>query len=1167
MPGHSSPADFVAQLEWVDQVADRFEAAWRQDNPPAIAEFLGDATGEERIALLQELVKIDRERRAKRGPSRSWEEYVREFPDLPALEEAASLASESAGETAKKTDSDTLKLPPGHWLIPTPWPAPVGYEILGELGHGGMGTVYKARQTSLKRIVALKMIQIGAHAHPVALARFRAEAEAVARLQHPGIVQIFEVGQQDSMPFFSLEYVDGGSLSDKLAGQPQPPRVAAELVEKVAQAVYFAHRRGVVHRDLKPSNILLSSGSPTSGEPWDLTARGLSLDQMIPKVADFGLAKQLEGDSSQTASGLIMGTPSYMAPEQAEGKVHEIGPAADTYALGAILYEMLTGSPPFKGATPLETLEQVRSEEPVPPRRLQPRLARDLETICLKALAKIPSRRYANAGLLAEDLRHFLHQEPILARPVGRGERTWRWCRRNPAWAGLAVTLVALVAAVVVSSVWIALASVANERELRRESLVQHLQLVRSNPHTSGWSREAWKLVADAAELRPDELLRNQAAASCAEMDTYQIQHLEKFAVSSLAFDAAGKRLLLGGRSRSRAHPSEGAWLWDIAAKNKKVSPHPGAGPVAFDPDGRPLHLVVRDGPSLLLCDPEKEAPLGTFSFPSGPEWRHIGLARSALGFPVIALAPDGSLVAAAAVMTADQGRVAVWKAATRQVLFHVPGLACALAFAPNGTALAVGDCHGGVSVWSLPEGKAIAAFQVPRVAVHCLAFSPRGDRLALGDSAGAVTIWNISEKVPVAYCYGSHHEVHALAFGPDGTALVSGGIGPVRFWDTTNGRLFLSLPSGGVVRGLAFAPDGRQLAVGSQDPFRVTLWELEPGRGIRTLRGLTNQAAHLCFSDDGRFLAALGHQAQVALWDLQTDRLRFLLEAPQGMADDAASLAFSADGSRFACAAGDQTRLWDTASGAQLNTWHLPPGREDILAFHPSGALLLFRAENAQQPPPFDEDEDSSTTILIRIRNLLASAPLTPVAEITEFNRHLLAAAAATNGSYFVADGIHEGPDGRRRSVRGFDGLTGAELWSLSSQRTPLTAALVVDPRGELFTVRLHQDDGPGSLVDFATGKIRKFLSRYPICIGPAGDYRVSVGPRDASGQERGYSLYQGNHTVPAVILGIDTVPSFRPAFNREGTLLAWSNADGTVSVCDLAQVRARLAQVGLDW
>jgi serine/threonine-protein kinase len=310
-------------------------------------------------------------------------------------------------------------------------PAIIGYEVLGELGRGGMGVVYKARQTNLNRIVALKMILAGEHAGAETLGRFRREAEAVARLQHPNVVQIHEIGEQAGLPFFSLEFVPGGSLTARLAGTPQPARWSAGLVETLARAVHYAHGQGVVHRDLKPANVLLAADGG-------------------PKITDFGLAKRLDG-GDRTRTGTILGTPSYMAPEQADGKVREVGPAADVYALGAILYECLTGRPPFLGETPLDVVAQVLGQDPVPVRQLQPKVPRDLETVCLKCLGKEPGRRYPSAAALADDLGRFLSGEPIRARPAGAAERLVKWARRRPglaASAGVAAVAVSALVAV-----------------------------------------------------------------------------------------------------------------------------------------------------------------------------------------------------------------------------------------------------------------------------------------------------------------------------------------------------------------------------------------------------------------------------------------------------------------------------------------------------------------------------------------------------------------------------------------------------------------------------------------------------------------------------------------------------------------------------------------------
>ncbi|MBM4072055.1 MAG: GAF domain-containing protein [Planctomycetes bacterium] len=337
-----------------------------------------------------------------------------------------------------------------------------GYDILSTLGHGGMGVVYKARQLDLNRIVALKMIRAGSEADPHQIARFKTEARAVAQLQHPNIVQIYDVDEwrpaegSAATPYFSLEYVDGGSLATKLKAVLPTPRQAAQICETLARAVHFAHQRGIIHRDLKPGNILLASVA--AGSSVERTHGATATEYGIPKITDFGLAKNLEprgGESEPlTRSGDILGTPSYMAPEQAAGNTHAIGPATDIYALGTILYEMITGRAPFSGKTTMETLHRVLSDDPVPPGLILPRIPRDLQTICMTCLHKDPGRRYASAEALADDLCAFLAGEPIKARPVTAWERAWKWVMRTPAFAFILAAAWLVLAGLLIGALW-----------------------------------------------------------------------------------------------------------------------------------------------------------------------------------------------------------------------------------------------------------------------------------------------------------------------------------------------------------------------------------------------------------------------------------------------------------------------------------------------------------------------------------------------------------------------------------------------------------------------------------------------------------------------------------------------------------------------------------------
>ncbi len=350
---------------------------------------------------------------------RRWRQICALEAELDAFFPTTGHGPAADTSPSRRGDSDLPQIP--------------GYDVEGLLGRGGMGVVYKARHRRLNRPVALKMLLAGAYAGPPERERFRREAEAVAGLRHPNIVPVYDAGDLDGRPYFTMEFVEGGSLAEKIAGMPQPARPSAALLARVAEAVHFAHGNGIVHRDLKPANILLAADG-------------------TPKVTDFGLARRLEGGGGLTLSGVPVGTPSYMAPEQARGEKAAIGPAIDVHALGAILYELLTGRPPFRAETLTGTLQQVLADEPVPPARLNPRVPRDLETLCLKCLEKDPARRYATAGDLAADLERFLNDEAIQARPLSRwgaasggpavarpGRRLWRgsshWRSPGRAWA------------------------------------------------------------------------------------------------------------------------------------------------------------------------------------------------------------------------------------------------------------------------------------------------------------------------------------------------------------------------------------------------------------------------------------------------------------------------------------------------------------------------------------------------------------------------------------------------------------------------------------------------------------------------------------------------------------------------------------------------------------
>jgi eukaryotic-like serine/threonine-protein kinase len=448
-----------------------------------------------KLAHLTEIVAAEKWRRVEHSAASSEAEDEIVWRLKASRRMSAPSATDPSDVTlANFTQRDLAALA----AIDSQWPAVPGYEIIGVLGRGGMAIVFKARHLALQRIVALKMLRKGARAGEKELIRFRAEADVIARLQHPNIVQIYGVGEVAGRPYFALEYVAGGNLAQHLNGTPQSPRQAAQFVEVLARAVQAAHASGVVHRDLKPANILLISDPHGATGALDVTLDSIAVAadggilKAFPKIADFGVAKCDHGDwgaqlqRGLTVTGDLLGTPSYMAPEQAAPASTQVGPAADIYALGAILYELLTGRPPFRGETPLDTVLQVLHSEPVAVTGLQPNVPRDLETICLKCLRKEPRHRYQSASELADDLQSFLRGKPIKARPRGTVEKVWRSIREHPAPSGLvaagiltpilALVILSLLSAQLVRSS--ALESAAQQAELLEQATNQYSLIV-----------------------------------------------------------------------------------------------------------------------------------------------------------------------------------------------------------------------------------------------------------------------------------------------------------------------------------------------------------------------------------------------------------------------------------------------------------------------------------------------------------------------------------------------------------------------------------------------------------------------------------------------------------------------------------------------------------------
>jgi WD40 repeat protein len=885
-------------------------------------------------------------------------------------------------------------------------PTVAGYEVLGELGRGGMGVVYKARQRRLDRLVALKMILAGGHAGAEDLARFRTEAEAAARLQHPNIVQIYEVGEHDGLPFLALEYVDGHSLARQFGGTPQPARAAAQLVATLARAMHAAHLRGIVHRDLKPANILLKKAE--GGRMKDESNAFISSDSsfilppsaFVPKITDFGLAKKLDSEG-QTRTGAVMGTPSYMAPEQAAGEGHTVGPAADVYALGAILYELLTGRPPFKGPTPLETIRQVLEEEALPPSRLQSRIPRDLETICLKCLHKEPGQRYASAAELADDLERYLAGEPIRARPVTRAERLVKWVKRHPALAGV-YTLLVLVLVLGLGgggAVWLwqqAESARQDADSSRKEAEIQkgEAEAARGDAENEKTRAEAAHQLArrisyDGAMLNAgrdwDEdniaamRLRLEPFLEAWDLHSFEwhynrrlLREAEPFslkghtgAAASVAFSPAGQRIVVAGGLTLK--------LWDLeTGQNVRTfkGHNSNVTSVAFSPDGQRIVSGCSDV-TLKVWDPATGQEIRTLKGRTGPvtcvaispdgKWIVSGSLDKTLTvwdlssgqevrtlnghtWPVwaVAVSPDGQRIVSG---SGDQ-TLKVWDLGTGQEIRTLKGhigAVRAVAFTPSGRRIISGDSVGVLKEWDLGSGQEIRTFQGHTQAVWTVAVSPDGKGIVSGSGDQTLKVWDLGTGQEVRTLKGHTDQVGTVAVSPNGKQIVSGSWDQtVKVWDLGPDQEDLTL-KGHIdqVRSVVVSPDGQRIISGSQDRT-VKVWEVHTGEEVRTFKGHTGAVFSVAVSPDGKRIVSGSQDRTVKVWDLGTGQEVRTLE---GHSDLVKSVAVCPDGRRIVSGSVDQTvKVWDLETGQEVRTFKVHfSDRVTSVTWSPNGQRIVW--------------------------------------------------------------------------------------------------------------------------------------------------------------------------------------------------------------------------------
>ncbi len=829
-------------------------------------------------------------------------------------------------------------------------PRVAGFEILEEIGRGGMGVVYRARHVRLNRIVALKMILAGGHASAAELQRFRVEAEAIAQLQHPNVVQIYSVGEQGGRPFFALEYVDGGSLGQKVAGRKLKAHKAAALVEQLARGIHAAHEEGIVHRDLKPANVLLAADG-------------------TPKIVDFGLAKKLDAGHGKTQTGAVLGTPSYMAPEQAGGK-KEIGPAVDIYALGAVLYELLTGQPPFRGANSLETVLQVMAKEVTPPRQLQATVPRDLETICLKCLRKEPRERYATAEALADDLRRFLDGEPIRARPLGPLGRAFRWARRRPATVAAIVGMVAALAVVgwlfradlsrlATNRGRIALGPGLNAGEVVVRQDGRQVAVLR--PGTSaaveldaGEYDVEWVDGAEGQDITAARISVTRNSYEILGTGPETVGELRRLdghqgPVQALALSPDGRQALSGSGAPDGDRTLR---LWNVAA-GKEVArlgkPDTEVLAVAFSPDGTLALSGGADG-IVRLWGVSARAEVRQFT-------GHKGAVRA------VAFSADGRLAASGG---ADKV-VRLWDVETgkaRQELADHTGTVYGVTFSPDGKLVASVGADGTLLLWDVADaGKARVRGRHAGAAL-CVAFSPDGSQVATGGQDNLVQIWNVRTGLPARKLIGHAGAVTALAFSPEGRQLLSGSADrTVRVWDVLTREERRRLPghADGVLA-VAVAPGGRHaLSAGGANfvdgnwikgrDFGLRWWAVPRPRAPRgpaatdkpgemlVLRGHTGEVCPVAFTPDGTEVLTGGWDGKLFRFNADTGQVK-------GMASPGGkflALAVSPDGKYALSGSSDSSlRQWDVATGKELRRFQGHVGQVGGLAYSPDGKYAL---------------------------------------------------------------------------------------------------------------------------------------------------------------------------------------------------------------------------------
>lgn len=912
--------DQVAKIDRdIDEICDRFESSWKEGGQPRIEDFLDKIDPIHQNRLFEELLSLEMEFERTRGEAPSWEEYKNRFPDRQDVLNRF-FKSEFLGNFTTQDQNDSVNGPVDQWAeAPPSFP---GLTLISRLGRGGMGTVYKAWQKNLQRYVALKATNF---VDDESLKRFRMEAGSIARLKHQNIVQIFDFGEHAGRPFFIMEFVEGGTLAQRIAGRPISPWDAAILVETLARAVHFAHTNKLVHRDLKPSNILLTQDD-------------------IPKISDFGLVKLMDVAGDATVSGRILGTPHYMAPEQSNGENRSIGPTTDIYALGAILYELLTGRPPYQGSSTAEVLLLVREKEPLSPRKLRYRLARDLETICLKCLEKPQRNRYQTAEELADELRRYREKRPIVARPHGVFYVILRIAARRPLTSLLSLISLMSTIFLIMISIWFGLEKWRDNQRLsdallreqssraalERVLLVSDIRLA-SRQWVDGDTQSAFDLLSST---------RKHTA------DSRQSSFPRKFLQRCFAGGEAVIFMQSHVPIKSLRYSSDGRWLG------------------AIDPDGVVSLYTTDQRQKVVLRDTDPAVAIG---FPEQMDVVHIAYANGDIETRNLAtgqrtirkfyrntkvhsidpvLSSDGRRLAFAERLPKRKNVVvASWrlefhdletnKAWTKTITDETDSPLRILAEAGEQGRWLVGRERSAILFGPRAED---GSQEIPIDSNMTSIAVGSGSRVAIGDMGGSIAIWNA--KGERLYAFHAHNgPVRSLVFSRDASLLASAGDQPIlRLWDLGEGKLIQQIKGlRNQIVDLAFEPNQTAIATASRDDC-LFIWKIGLNQNFLALRNSAPPAGPPAFSPNGLILALPYSDRTVGLWNMRT---RKASPSPIVCTSRSRRVAISPDGLTLATAHDDgRVELWNLSNTRKIADFEAHPKGVNCLVFLSADSL-----------------------------------------------------------------------------------------------------------------------------------------------------------------------------------------------------------------------------------